>query len=538
MSIQHYENIIQEKRRKTPFREFVQWIASRMPVMLYRRVVWTHDGVTTVSSTMPDTPRSANIVDGAYYTTQRSEYLKRWRPYDFSLEFFENLANLSRDIPVASRFIDANSTDADHAASVWMSNKVYLSILAIDSCENILYTFYVQDHVSNVLNSVMVWDHCDNVYFSSGIIKSYNILYSRFITDSANIWFSTDLIWCSECIFCDGLQNQSYCIANKVYEREIYFREKAKILRMKSDFLKFYQKLPKKGSNFGSKDIRGKFCIYSESVENGFFSYHVKDGRNIFFVWDKDGRKNVYDTICSDQQWEGGLYGCINLGTASNCYLSDSFIGHSLYYCYNCQSCSFCLDCIGLKNQSYCILNQQYTKEEWEVLAEQIFASMERDGTLGEFFPATINPFYFNDTLAYLIDDSFTKSEVEALGYLWRDDPIRVDIPEWLEVVKSTDLDGSRGIIVSVILSETKDPETYQKNWMLRKLRMTKPQKQKHGISIHLSWRRWSSMRQGTTTGSWRWNMTSSWNMDSLSQRYTGSIVSRWDSGRDSESYQ
>ena len=94
------------------------------------------------------------------------------------------------------------------------------------------------------------------------------------------------------------------------------------------------------------------------------------------------------------------------------------------------QGCSFCIGCIGLKNMSYCILNTQYTKEEWEVLAEKIFATMEADGTLGDFFPASMCPFYFNDTLAYLIDDSFTKEEVEAEGYLWRDEPIRADIPE------------------------------------------------------------------------------------------------------------
>ena len=41
-----------------------------------------------------------------------------------------------------------------------------------------------------------------------------------------------------------------------------------------------------------------------------------------------------------------------------------------------------------------------------------------------------MNPFYFNDTAAYLIDDSFTKEEVEAEGYLWRDEPIKVDIPK------------------------------------------------------------------------------------------------------------
>jgi hypothetical protein len=54
---------------------------------------------------------------------------------------------------------------------------------------------------------------------------------------------------------------------------------------------------------------------------------------------------------------------------------------------------------------------------------------MEKDGDLGKFFPGSMNPFYFNDTAAYLIDDSFTKEEVEAAGYLRRDEAISVDIP-------------------------------------------------------------------------------------------------------------
>ncbi|MEI7477814.1 MAG: hypothetical protein WCJ81_04875 [bacterium] len=36
---------------------------------------------------------------------------------------------------------------------------------------------------------------------------------------------------------------------------------------------------------------------------------------------------------------------------------------------------------------------------------------MERDGRLGEFFPGSMNPFYFNDTAAYFMDPSFTKEE-------------------------------------------------------------------------------------------------------------------------------
>ena len=39
-----------------------------------------------------------------------------------------------------------------------------------------------------------------------------------------------------------------------------------------------------------------------------------------------------------------------------------------------------------------------------------------------------------------VIDDSFTKEEVEADGYLWRENKIKVDIPEGVEVVESKNL--------------------------------------------------------------------------------------------------
>ncbi|MEI8091595.1 MAG: hypothetical protein WCG98_05200 [bacterium] len=51
-----------------------------------------------------------------------------------------------------------------------------------------------------------------------------------------------------------------------------------------------------------------------------------------------------------------------------------------------------------------------------------------------------MNPFYFNDTVAYLIDDSFTKEEVIQDGYLRRDEEIKTDIPANTEVIETTDL--------------------------------------------------------------------------------------------------
>jgi|GEM_PF-1577718 len=71
-----------------------------------------------------------------------------------------------------------------------------------------------------------------------------------------------------------------------------------------------------------------------------------------------------------------------------------------------------------------------------------------------------MNPFYFNDTTAYLIDPSFTKEEVEAKGYLRRDEPINVDVPEWMEVVESKDLGKYEGRVVGTQFFASADSQT------------------------------------------------------------------------------
>lgn len=65
---------------------------------------------------------------------------------------------------------------------------------------------------------------------------------------------------------------------------------------------------------------------------------------------------------------------------------------------------------------------------------------MDKEWTLGDFFPGSMNPFYFNDTVAYLLDPSITKEEVTKLGYLRRDDTVKVDIPSNMEIVRTSEL--------------------------------------------------------------------------------------------------
>ena len=431
--MKEWENKIKMIRSQTPFRAFIKELASWMPIVLYK----TQEGYL---SRYPDTPRVAKKLSPKKYYQEVDDFINRWIDVDFSITFFENYKKLLQVVPLLGRVCTMNAENSDFAESVVNVKNVYLSYIVINGCENVFYTFYAQDNSKDIFNSVMVWDHSQIVYFWVAIIKSYKIFYSRFIVDSNNIWFSTNLMWCSECIFCDGLENKKYHIYNKEYSKEEYFTQKEKILQEREAYSSHYELLEKNAKNFASEKVQGQFCVYSSNVQNGYFTYRLQNARNVFFVGDKEGRKNVLDTLCSDDPWFGDIYASLNLWGANNVYMVDCSVWQNLYYCHICIDCSFCIGCTWLFNKQYCILNKQYTKEAWNELAPKIFAQMEKDGILWKFWPASMNPFYFNDTLAYLIDSSFTKQEVTQDGFMWRENEVKVDIPQTENVISNQDL--------------------------------------------------------------------------------------------------
>ena len=80
----------------------------------------------------------------------------------------------------------------------------------------------------------------------------------------------------------------------------------------------------------------------------------------------------------------------------------------------NCFNSKNIFGCIWLhSNQSYCIFNKQYTKEEYEVLVPKIIEHMMKTGEWGEFFPSSLSPFGYNETVAM---EYFPLSREAVLG--------------------------------------------------------------------------------------------------------------------------
>src|SRR3989344_4683440 len=133
---------------------------------------------------------------------------------------------------------------------------------------------------------------------------------------------------------------------------------------------------------------------------------------------------------------------------AENCvgdYLQDSKNAFTCFECDRSEDIRYCM-CVydtkssmdfsywgGNAEKTYCILNKQYTKEEYEKLIPRIIEHMRstplrsdgatagQAGEWGEFFPVNKSIYAYNESLAQE-QIPLTKKETLAKGWQWHDE--------------------------------------------------------------------------------------------------------------------
>ena len=431
--LKYRESKMVEHRKTTTFRDYLKEITSWSPIVFYKN--------NWLISVYPETNRIKWVQSFSEFASQREDVVNYWLDYDFSKDFFDNFQSLFKQIDIPATVEYMQNENSSYANLVCGVKNTYLSNNVTFGSENVFYSLSVKNNSINILNSVSVRNNCNNIYLSSWVTNSSNIFYSKYINNSFDIRFSANLTWCTECMFCNNLSNQSYCINNKQYLKDEYITKKTEILRAKNNFLSYYQGINQKWQIVASENVWWGSIVDSQDIENGYFINQIKNWKNLIMVWGRDACEEMYDCFQCASKLENYNYWWISSWWWDHLVCNYSVEGSYMYYNILIESSSYCIGCVGLKNKQFCILNKQYTKEERFKKANEIFLQMDNDWILWKFFPGELNPFYFNDTAACLIDDSFTKEEVETEWYLRRDEEIKVDIPEWAELINSTELD-------------------------------------------------------------------------------------------------
>jgi hypothetical protein len=358
--------------------------------------------------------------------------------YDSKRPFLEQVKELSEKTPYAT--LETTYTtlkNCEYSNSIAYSKNCFMAIWA-DFCENVFY--------SSILNTLKWSSDClrgwksELCYGSTSFTRNFRVFFSEECDDCLDVWFSRSCFGSTNCVGCVNLRGAINCIFNVKYSKEEYEK---KFKEMKLDTWNGIKKLEKEAHGFWLTKPYREYHGHSFNLNvTGEYVYTSKNSKECFILngaenckWCQlitvDGSKDCMDYTGWGNKVEL-LYECLQVGDgASNC----KFASHCFPDAFNVEYCHWAIGgknnfgCVNLKHKQYCILNKQYSKEEYEKIKTEIIEDMKknpyidelgRKWSYGEFFSCGFGNFAYNNSNAMKFFPK-TKEEAMAEGYFWND---------------------------------------------------------------------------------------------------------------------
>lgn len=367
------------------------------------------------------------------------------REIDWSRPFLTQLYELMLDVPFKSNNV-IHGSGSDYSNNATEPKNCYLVFNATNP-EDSMY--------SNGVNFVRDCVDCSHISKTESSYESFwlgscsGMKYCSQCVDSSDLWFSRDCQGCLNCFGCVNLRNKSYCFFNEQLSKEEYniklaeykLNTRAGIERATYDAHNFWKKFPNKNhQGIKNYDCDGSYVGNSKNVHESFLIRECENIKYSQYLQETPGCKDCYDFSIWGNVAEL-VYEATSCGNGVQnikfALLTQENV-HDVEYTINCSNGSQNMfGCVGLRKHEYCILNKQYSKEEYFELVDKIKKHMEDMPYVdsaghyykyGEFFPVEMSPWAYNETLA---QEYFplTKDEALAKGYRWRDTDAKNYVP-------------------------------------------------------------------------------------------------------------
>lgn len=421
---------------------YIRRLLDRNEYNLYRRKC-DATGKSIISIYREDT--AFPVYNQDYWKSDQFDAMQYGRDFDFSKQFFEQYEELRRAVPHLA-MVNSSSVKSEFTNQANDMKDCYM-LFTSTGADKCMYGSWCQQN-SYFLSDCYMAQKSEFCYECVDITKCSQCMYLHNCSDCVNVYFSNDCRGCTDCFGCVGLRSKQYYWFNENIGREEY------IIRSKEFFWnrKFMQETKEKFSKFKStfpvkfyhgSNAQNSSGDYIQNTERARMAFNCRDNKDASYMqdsWEKtEDCRDCTEIILGELSYEiQGMASPIRSISCRSC-LNGAI---DSYYCDMSFSLQDCLGCFGLKQKQYCILNKQYSKEEYLVLKEKIIEHMRQTKEWGEYFPAEVSPFAYNESMA---QDYFPLTKEEALeaGYRWYDRPARdykitlhtKDLPETIDEV-------------------------------------------------------------------------------------------------------
>jgi hypothetical protein len=349
------------------------------------------------------------------------------RDFDFTRPFFPQFEALFKVVPkmAVNNTKSENceySTNTGHARNCYYSFRTYRS-------EDILYSETIASYNQDLCDCLKCYKsswlynciQCHGCHLSTDLLECENC---------RDCFFCTDCVGCQDCLFCSNLRQQKYHVFNKPVSKEEFKKIKETWITgsfsKRQECLEQCNKIYKKAIYPALRQRNCEDCVGDQLINcaHCYECYDSVRGNGCRFAWDLSPSKDANDYL----DVTGGGIGDL-LFNSSGCGGTNYFFrmcvlcrgSSELTYCINCFSCQNCFGCTGLRNKKYCILNKQYSPDEYQELVKKIIDYLKTTDEWGQFFPQNISPFAFNESSACSYA-TLTKEQALKYGFSWQEE--------------------------------------------------------------------------------------------------------------------
>ena len=346
--------------------------------------------------------------------------------YDLQKSFFEQYNELWQKVPKPA-LVHMNSVNSQYLNHTADTKNCYM-IMESSNNENCTNCYWIQ--LSKDLTDCSFTNKVELSYEVDDCYDCHSLRWSKGCYNSLESFFLVDCRGCISCLGCINLREQKYHIFNVPYSKEEY-EKKLKSFRLdtfsgvesfKKEFQNFTMSQPRKFAEvFNIVNSSGNYLTNVKNDYYCFHSYVAEDNAYCVHAW--RGAKNCMD--CSTVGRVAELvYNSLNIGMQCSNMICSYYCWESQFmqYCLNCPNSNNCFGCAGLIKGSYCILNKQYSKTEYEKLRSEIITKMKKEGIYGDFFPKEFSPLGYNESSA-MDEYPLTKEQALEQGFKWEDTP-------------------------------------------------------------------------------------------------------------------
>ncbi len=274
-------------------------------------------------------------------------------------------------------------------AQAWHSENCVYSNYVYDS-KDLMFCFdaYRCQNGTWLFDSVLCVDcmDCDYTFESEmcyecvDAFKCYNSTYLELCNDMKDSDFCYNSGNLQNCFGCVNLFHKSFCVFNRQLTEEQYNTTVAELKKLPAEtVLAQVNELKKRFPIRPNNADHNVNCPYGNYVYNSkdcYWCFDSAKNEDCAYLYDGNESKQTLDATYVGRFNENS-YQLIESARINNCqFVIDCNSCIDSTYLFNCNNVRNCFGCVGLSYKEYCILNRQFTQQEYEKILPLITKSV------------------------------------------------------------------------------------------------------------------------------------------------------------------